>query len=51
VVVHPAIVRAIVLYVVDAPAESLRHVDVRPLAAVNLSHHSGNWSLSLAPSS
>jgi len=51
VVVHPAIVRAIVLYVVDAPAESLRHVDVRPLAAVKLSHHSGNWSLSLDPSS
>lgn len=49
-VVHPAVVRAIVLYVVDAPAESLRHVDVRPLAAVNLSHHSGNWSLAFVPS-
>ena len=44
-VVHPAIVRAVVLYVVDAPAESLRHVDVRPLATVTLSHHTGNWSL------
>jgi broad specificity phosphatase PhoE len=44
-VVHPAIARAVVLYVVDAPAESLRHVDVRPLATVNLSHHTGNWSL------
>jgi broad specificity phosphatase PhoE len=44
-VVHPAVVRAVVLYAVDAPAESLRHVDVRPLAAVHLSHHSGNWSL------
>lgn len=50
-VVHPAIVRAIVLYVVDAPAESLRHVDVRPLATVNLSYHSGNWSLALTPQS
>lgn len=48
-VVHPAVVRAIVLYVVDAPAESLRHVDVRPLAKVNLSYHSGNWSLALTP--
>ncbi|WP_133784172.1 histidine phosphatase family protein [Kribbella sp. VKM Ac-2571] len=48
-VVHPAIVRAIVLYVVDAPAESLRHVDVRPLATVNLSYHSGNWSLAFTP--
>jgi broad specificity phosphatase PhoE len=44
-VVHPAVARAVVLYVVDAPAESLRHVDIRPLAAVDLSHHSGNWSL------
>ena len=41
----PAVVRAVVLYVLDAPAESLRHVDVRPLAAVNLSHHDGSWSL------
>jgi hypothetical protein len=39
------VVRAIVLYVLDAPAESLRHVDVRPLATVNLSHHAGSWSL------
>ena len=46
-VVHPAVVRAIVLYALDAPAESLRHVDVRPLATVNLSHHTGSWSLAL----
>ncbi len=44
-VVHPAVVRAIVLYVLDAPAESLRHVDVRPLATVRLSLHAGSWSL------
>ncbi|GAA0576300.1 histidine phosphatase family protein [Kribbella sandramycini] len=44
-VVHPSVFRAIVLYVLDAPAESLRHVDVRPLATVNLSHHTGSWSL------
>lgn len=44
-VVHPAVVRAIVLYVLDAPAESLRHVDVRPLATVTLSLHEGSWSL------
>ncbi|TDD55047.1 histidine phosphatase family protein [Kribbella antibiotica] len=44
-VVHPAVVRAVVLYVLDAPAESLRHVDVRPLATVKLSHHTGSWSL------
>ncbi|MDX6282858.1 MAG: hypothetical protein QOH03_3929 [Kribbellaceae bacterium] len=45
-VVHPAVVRAAVLYVLDAPAESLRHVDVRPLSVVRLSAHSGSWSLS-----
>ncbi|TWD80420.1 broad specificity phosphatase PhoE [Kribbella amoyensis] len=44
-VVHPAVVRAAVLYVLEAPAESLRHVDVRPLAAVELSLRAGNWSL------
>lgn len=44
-VVHPAVVRAIVLYVLDAPAESLRHVDVRPLAAIKLSAYAGSWSL------
>ncbi|MEU8225421.1 histidine phosphatase family protein [Kribbella sp. NPDC048915] len=49
-VVHPAVVRAIVLYVVDAPAESLRHVDVRPLATVRLTHSSRAWSLSLTSS-
>ena len=44
-VVHPAVVRAAVLYVLDAPAESLRHVDVRPLSVVQLSAHAGSWSL------
>jgi broad specificity phosphatase PhoE len=44
-VVHPAVVRAMVLYVLDAPAESLRQVDVRPLATVTLTLHDGSWSL------
>jgi broad specificity phosphatase PhoE len=44
-VVHPAVVRAAVLYVLEAPAESLRHVDVRPLSVVKLSAHAGAWSL------
>lgn len=44
-VVHPAVVRAAVLYVLEAPAESLRHVDVRPLSVVRLSEHAGSWSL------
>ncbi|MGW6280527.1 histidine phosphatase family protein [Kribbella sp. NPDC055071] len=46
-VVHPAVVRAIVLYVLDAPAESLRHVDIRPLATVSLAALAGSWSLTL----
>jgi broad specificity phosphatase PhoE len=44
-VVHPAVVRAAVLYVLEAPAESLLHVDVRPLSVVRLSAHTGSWSL------
>jgi broad specificity phosphatase PhoE len=46
-VVHPAVVRAAVLYVLDAPAESLRHVDVRPLSVVRFSAYAGSWSLVL----
>jgi len=44
-VVHPAVVRAAILYVLDAPAESLRKVDVRPLAVVRFSEYGGRWSL------
>jgi broad specificity phosphatase PhoE len=44
-VVHPAVVRAAILYVLEAPAESLRHVDVRPLAVVHLSSYNNSWSL------
>lgn len=44
-VVHPAVVRAAVLYVLEAPAESIRHVDVRPLAVVRFSEYGGRWSL------
>jgi broad specificity phosphatase PhoE len=44
-VVHPAVVRAAVLFALEAPAESLRHVDVRPLSVVHLSAHAGSWSL------
>jgi broad specificity phosphatase PhoE len=44
-VVHPAVVRAAVLSVLTAPAESLRRVDVRPLAVVRLSAHHRSWSL------
>lgn len=44
-VVHPSVVRAAILYTLDAPAESLRHVDVRPLSVVQLSAHNNSWSL------
>ncbi|GAB3827870.1 histidine phosphatase family protein [Kribbella italica] len=46
-VVHPAVVRAAVLYALEAPAESLRHIDVRPLTTVGLSAHATSWSLNL----
>lgn len=44
-VVHPAVVRAAILYVLQAPAESLRHVDVRPLSVVRFSEYDGRWNL------
>ncbi|TDO54690.1 broad specificity phosphatase PhoE [Kribbella sp. VKM Ac-2527] len=44
-VVHPSVVRGMVLAALDAPAESLRRVDVRPLATVTFSLHAGSWSL------
>jgi broad specificity phosphatase PhoE len=44
-VVHPAVVRAVLLCVLEAPAESIRHVDVRPLAVVRFSEYGGRWSL------
>ena len=47
-VVHPTVVRAMVLYALEAPAESLRHIDVRPLSTVHLTEHSGAWSLTFA---
>jgi broad specificity phosphatase PhoE len=50
-VVHPAVVRAMVLHVLDAPPESVRRLDVRPLSVVQLSEHAGNWSFTLTPSS
>src|SRR5688500_4589420 len=43
-VVHPAVVRGMVLAALDAPAESLRRGEVRSLAVVTLSLHAGSWS-------
>jgi broad specificity phosphatase PhoE len=49
-VVHPAVIRAMVLHVLDAPPEAIRRLDVRPLSVVQLSQHAGNWSFTLTPS-
>ena len=50
-VVHPAVIRAMVLHVLEAPPEAIRRIDVRPLSVVQLSEHAGNWSFTLTPSS
>jgi broad specificity phosphatase PhoE len=49
-VVHPTVIRAMVLHVLEAPPEAIRRLDVRPLSVVQLSEHAGNWSFTLAPS-
>lgn len=43
-VTHPAVVRAVVLSAMDAPAQSLWRLDVPPLSLTRL-HHRGAWTL------
>jgi broad specificity phosphatase PhoE len=50
-VVHPAVIRAMVLHVLDAPPAAIRRIDVRPLSVVQLSEHAGHWSFTLTTSS
>lgn len=45
-VTHPAVVRAALLVVLDAPAKSFWRMDVRPASITRL-HYRGNWTLRL----
>lgn len=44
-IVHPAVARAAVLHVLDAPPEAIRRIDIRPLSTVHLTAHATTWSL------
>lgn len=43
-VTHPMVVRAVLLHVLDAPAQAFGQIDVLPLAQVQLSRY-GRWRL------
>jgi broad specificity phosphatase PhoE len=45
-VTHPAIVRAAIVVIMAAPAQSFWRVDVRPLSVTRLSGQGGRWNLS-----
>ncbi|MEU0689979.1 histidine phosphatase family protein [Streptomyces uncialis] len=47
-VVEPDVVRAAVAHALDLPAPALRHLDVEPLGAVELTGRSGRWNLRVA---
>jgi broad specificity phosphatase PhoE len=45
-VTHPAIVRAVIVVILAAPAQSFWRIDVRPLSVTRLSGQDGRWNLS-----
>jgi len=45
VVSHPAVIRAAVVYVLDAPAKSFWSISVAPLSLVRLTHDGRRWAL------
>ncbi len=49
-VTHPAVIRAALLYVLDAPASAFWRIDVVPLTIADLRRNGSRWTLrSLAP--
>ncbi|MFF0352667.1 histidine phosphatase family protein [Nocardia sp. NPDC003269] len=48
-VTHPAVVRAVLLVVLDAPSKSFWRMDVPPASVTRL-HYRGNWTLRLGGS-
>ncbi|CAM3718746.1 histidine phosphatase family protein [Kibdelosporangium persicum] len=44
-VTHPAVVRAAVVHVLNAPAQSFWRIDVTPLSVTRLSNSGPNWTL------
>jgi broad specificity phosphatase PhoE len=44
-VTHPAIIRAIIVRTLDAPAESFWRVDIPPLTTTSMNFRGGRWTL------
>ncbi|MET0237587.1 MAG: histidine phosphatase family protein [Kibdelosporangium sp.] len=44
-VTHPAVIRAAVVHVLSAPAQSFWRIDVVPLSYTQLSHRGSHWTL------
>jgi broad specificity phosphatase PhoE len=47
-ITHSTIIRATIVHVMDAPSQSFRRVDIRPLSVTRLSRLRGRWNLSAA---
>jgi broad specificity phosphatase PhoE len=43
-VTHPAVIRAAVIYVLQAPLDAYGRIDVRPLTTAQLTEHRGRWN-------
>ena len=48
-ITHPAVIRAIVLYVLDAPPAAFWRLDCAPLSQTYLSRNGGHWRVRLGP--
>jgi broad specificity phosphatase PhoE len=44
-VTHPAVIRAAIVHSLGAPPRSFWRIDVEPLAAADLRHNNGRWTL------
>ena len=47
-VTHPSVIRAAVVYALDAPPGSFWRIDAEPTSYVSLTGHSGRWRLRFA---
>lgn len=48
-ITHPALIRAAIVHVLQAPPDAFWRIDVAPLAMVELSGRSGRWNLRFLP--
>jgi len=44
-VAEPSVIRAALVYALQAPASSYWNIDVRPLSTTTVTGHAGRWNL------